>query len=512
MNILSVLQQYRPRLTNILPAKRMLALDLSGRLLCGAVVGRRGRRLVVENFVSVDRGKQREDLPDQAHIAEIMDRLDYSSGEVVLVTPLVRAVQISMNRLKVEKLRHYQLCDALRWEVEPYTGISGVQALVGAVRGVPSEQEDLMLITEDEEEIDVSISVIERNVYRAVKQICRRCGLKLVRLYPPEACFYMPLFLEAEQAPQAVFEIGVDYAHFAFVRAGLPKQISTVPLGRDVLLEMLEGDDPSDAANALRFILDQVPGPLPLVLTGIGATRRDLIDHLDGLCPHGARPIAMTRHDKLGRAEHDALNAMYAVAVGGAVRELCPKRFRRIGISDKVPLDMRLRQSAYLVPLVVTGLLAAGLFGHYGYMKHSREQYQARNAELQSEIKARQKSHDEFQNLKKQIEETRAGIRLVTRQLGFLEGGSDGELEHLERVLQAMFAMPEGMLLDVLQQQGEEVLLQGRARNVRQVGEFAVGLQQHHWCRVAELLKVAQHDDVHITFEIRLLTSIEAGS
>jgi len=511
MKLLPDRQQIRATLAAIVPVRRMLALDLTGRLLCGAVVERQGRRLAVRTFVSVDRGPGREDLPDQAHIAELMDRLDYPGGPVVLVTPLARSVQISMNRRKVEKLRHFQLCDALRWEVEPYTGISGTQALVGAVRGLPAEQQDLMLMTEDDEEIDVSISVIERNVYRAMKQICRRCGLRLARLYPPETSFYMPLFLEAEQPPRAVFEIGVDYAHFALVHAGLPKQISTVPLGRDVLLELLASDDPGEADTSLSFILDQVPGPLPLLLTGIGATRKDLADYLDSRSPYGAQAIELHRHDKLGRAEHDALNAMYAGAVGGAVRELAGRRFRQIGISDAVPLGVRLRQSAYLAPLVVTALLAAGLLGHYGYMKASKERYQARNAELQAQIKSRQQGHDEYQALKKKIDETQARIGLLNRQLAFLDGGSDSVLEHTERVLGALFAAPSGMLLESVRQQGDDLLINGRAADVDQIGAFAVTLQKHPWCRVAVLQEVKHEANRRVSFVIRMATNGVGG-
>lgn len=488
------------------PGRRMLAVEIAGKWILAAVAEARGRKLSVRNFVALERSNAGDDLPDPVNLKEIMERLDYRTGPVVLVSPLARSVQITMNRAKVNRLRQYQLCDALRWEVEPYTGISGTQAIIGAEKGHQVEHEDLMLLTEEEEEVDVNVSVIEQNVYRAMKQIFRRSGLKLARMYPPEVCFYMPLFQDPPDSAQAVFDIGADYANFTIVKGRQPKQINTYPLGRDVLLEMIEGGDSAEAETSLDFLLKQVPGPLPLLLTGIGATLPRVTAFLNERCEYGAEALVLSRSDKLAAASHESLNAMYAITAGAALRELSGASWRLIGITDAIPLPVRIRQSGHVVPIAVALVLAGGLFAHYGYMKNSRERYQAQTAELQTQVQERQKQQEAFDKLRKQEEELRQEINRFRRQLAFLQGGSDDNLIHINQVLRAFFELPAQMRLESIRQADMKFFLQGSGDDFAVIGAFAVALQQYPWCQAVNIKVLEDRGEGSLHFQIEIET------
>nr|WP_320013181.1 hypothetical protein [uncultured Desulfobulbus sp.] len=498
----------RGRLERLLPTRRMLAVEICGQQLIGAVAEGRGRKLTVQNFVILERSNPNDDLPDPANLTELCERLNYPSGPMVLVTPMARSVQITMNRDKVKKLRQYQLCDALRWEVEPYTGISGTQALIGAERINPTEQEHMVLLTGADPEIDVNVSVIEQNVYRAMRQLCKRAKLRLIRLYPPEVCFFMPLFLDQPEVAQAVFDIGQDYANFTVLKGKQPKQINTYPLGREVLLEILEGGEESDALQSLDFLLKQVPGPVPLLLTGVGATQKAIVEFINQRCEYGAQPMELHRADKLGRASHDGQNALYSVAVGAALREITGAAWQLIGITDAIPLPVRIRQSGHLVPIGAAILMAGGLLAHYGYMKNCKERYKQQIVELESKTAARKKKFDQYDKLDTQLKELERKTSEHKKKITFLKQGADDNLIHLEQVLLAFFSLPEAMRLEsVSQQENGTYLVQGLTGDSALVGQFSVELQKHSWCRSVRIKAMEQKGAEGLQFTLELKTS-----
>lgn len=503
-------QKYAARLQQVArqmqPGRRVLALDLSGSQIIGAVVEIKGKESKIDNFVAIDRTNPGDDLPDPVNIQEIVDRLDYDGGGVVLVTPMARSVQITMNRAKVEKLRQHQLCDALRWEVEPYTGVSGTQAMIGAEKGGPVEQENMLLLAEDDMDTDVNVSVIEQNVFRAMKQILKRSKLKLLRIYPPEVCFFMPIFLEPVEGAQAVFDIGADYANFTVVKGRQPKQINTYPLGRDVLLEMIDSEDlGTEAEKSLAFLIGQVPGPLPLILTGIGATVDKIVGYLDQACEYGARRIELTRSSQLGKSGHDGMNAMYSIAAGAAMREISGRAWRDIGITDSIPLGLRFRQSVYLVPLGVAALLAVALIGHYAYMKNSKVRYVKETARLESQIKEKKQKHEAYDKLKKELSELEQKTGQIKKKITYLQSGSDDNLIHINRVLDSFLQLPVSMQLESIQQQNEEkYTIKGEADDFAVVGSVAEFLQAYPWCKVVNIkaLEPGQDGNLRFTFEV----------
>jgi len=356
-------------------------------------------------------------------------------------------------------------------------------------------------------EVDVSVSVIEQNVYRAMKQIFKRSGLKLTRLYPPEVCFFMPLFLESPEGAQAVFDIGADYANFTILKGRRPKQINTYPLGKDVLLELIDSrEQGGESEQSLIFLLRQVPGPLPLILTGAGAADQRIVKYVDGLCEYGARPVELTRSDKLGKAAHEGMNAIYSIAAGAALRELSGSAWRIIGITDAIPTALRIRQSAYLMPLAVAALLAMALVGHYSHMKNSKERYKAQTIKLDSQIKEKKKQFETHNKLKTEFDELEKKTGLIKKQIDFLRGGSDDNLIHITRVLRSFLDMPLEMQLESIQQEQDKFILKGTADDFAAVGAYAVTLQENPWCRVVDIKGLDQGSNDTLRFTIEMNT------
>lgn len=492
----------KQRFSRLQPGRHILAIEIAGSRIMAAVAEKRGNQLQIQNFVAIDRTTANDDLPDTENIRELMDRLHYPSGPAVLITPMARSVQIAMNRVKVGKLRPYQLCDALRWEVEPYTGISGNNALIGAEKGSPTDREDLLLLDEDEIEIDVNASVIERNVYRAMKQILQRSGLKLIRIYPPEVCFFVPLFLHDVESAQAVFDIGADYANFTIVKGGKPKQINTYPLGKEILLDLIENGQQVESEQSLDFLLRQIPGPLPLILTGIGAGHQKIVSFLDARSPYGALPLNLHRADKLARSGHADQNTMYCATVGAALRELMGKKWRPIGITDEVPVSVRIKESAYLVPVAFAVLLVAGLFGHYQYMKITNMRYKEQTQKLKVQIKEKKAKFETYTALEKKRNTLKDTRRRYKRQIDFLHHGADDNLTHIGNVLKSFYTLPPAMQLESLQQQENEqnFELTGLSDDSNAIGAYAVALQKLSWCTtvdIRELQRRSQEKGLH---------------
>lgn len=493
------------------PNRKMLALEMAGEQLLGAVVSGRGGRFTVNDFVALERNNPGDDLPDPANVREIMERLDYQTGPVVLVTPLARTVQISINRAKVEKLKNYQLIESVRWEVEPYTGISGAQAMVGVEKSAVADQ-DMLLAMEEDDEVEVNVSAIEQNVFRALKQLLKKAGLKLIRIYPPDVCFYMTLFISGRvESEQAVLDIGSDYSSYAIVKGRRPQQINTYPLGRETIRDLIKGEDQPDILDSLRFILRQSPGPLPLVLTGSGAIDPEVIRYIDEMSEYGAAPLVIERASTLTEPAHQGLNAVYATVTGAAARELLGGDSRLIGVTDAVALVPRLKKSAYILPLAVTVLLALSLFAHYGFMKIQKKRHKIQTKELAAKLKVKQARHNAFDQAEKNLISLQQEISLTKRKIAFVQGGADDNLSRLDQVLASLAELPDEMTLESIKQEGKNYLLTGSTGTVEVVGDYSVRLQDHNWCRAVALKSIESSGDGLLHFKIEINITTGAG-
>jgi Tfp pilus assembly protein PilN len=437
-------------------------------------------------------------------------------GQTVLVTPLARAFELLMDRRKVAGMKRYQLLEAVRWEVEPYTGISGTSALVGvaAERKIDAQPGEI-LPEEDLDQVTVTVAAIERNVYRAARERFKVAGLQLVRIYPPEETFYYALLREEIATPRALLEVGEDYSNFAILRGGIPEQISTLSLSLDSMSAHLNGEQVSnELVENLRFTVRQAPEGEPLVVSGQGAADAAVVDFIAGFCPSGARPLTLSRAVGVTDAPDEAAHAVFGTVVGAAVRELTGRQSRQAGIDDKVPLVPRLKQSVYLAPLITTVVLVLLLAGHYQYMTHKDRVYKARITELKADLKTRKAEIAKYDNLIKQQDALRKEIDMAEKRLAYIEGQADEQMDNLIACIDGLAeALSDRIVLKAILQKGSGTYtVTGSAFDLEALGAYATRLQDAVWCEAAVLQKLEKGSDGRrLAFELTLKASREAA-
>ncbi|WP_319406548.1 PilN domain-containing protein [uncultured Desulfosarcina sp.] len=473
---------------------KILAVELAGDDIRATLVHRKARRLEVMDFAAMKRPDPQDDLPAVEALKALANRLGYAGGPVVLVTPLARAFELLMDRRKVAGMKHYQLLEAVRWEVEPYTGISGTSALVGVeperkVEPLPGE-----IVPEvDTDQVTITVAAIERNVYRAARERCKVAGLQLVRIYPPEETFYYALLLDEIETPRALLEVGPDYSNFAILRGGTPEQISTLSLSLDSLSAHLAGEQVSnELEDNLRFTVRQAPDGEPLVISGQGAADAAVVAFIAGFCPGGARPLTLSRAAGVADAPEEAAHAVFGTAVGAAIRELKGRKARQAGIDDKVPLIPRLKRSVYIVPLATAAVLVLLLTGHYQFMRFQEKRYKARIVSLNEEAKNRKTEVEKYEKLLAESNALQKEIDETKKRLAYIGGKADQNLTQLITCLQGLAAaLPERIVLQSVSQGGPTVYkVSGSAFALEAVGAFATKLQETPWCEAAVIDKL----------------------
>lgn len=496
--------------------RQLMAVELTGEDIRAALVCRKGRRFEVMDFAAMKRPDPRDDLPSVEVLKALGDRLGRTGGPAVLVTPLARAFDLLMDRKKIAGLKHYQLLEAVKWEVEPYTGISGTNALIGVE---PERRVKILrgeIVSEDEEDqATLTVAAIERNVYRAARERFKTAGFVLMRIYPPEVAFYYALFLEAIEAPRALLEVGQDYSNFAILRGGgVPEQINTLSLSLDSLAAHLNGEMVSpELEDSLRFTVRQAPGPEPLVISGPGAGNPAVVDFISGFCPVGARPLTLSRTAGVADARSEAAHAIFGTVVGAAVREIKGRRERQAGINDRAPLVPRLKQSAYLVPLATAAFLLILLTGHFQYMKYKDRVYKQRIKTLEAELKDHKAEIAKYDNLIGQSDALGKEIELAKKRLAYIEGWADDYLKHLIACVRGLAdALSDHIVLRVVVQNDlNTYAVVGSAFDLGALGSYATRLQEAPWCEAAILNNLEKGTDGNrLEFEMTIKARCEA--
>lgn len=496
-------------------ARRMLAIELAGDDIRAALVRKNGRRFDVLDFASMKRPDPQDDLPAVEVLKALADRLGYAGGPAVLVTPLARAFELLMDRKKVAGMKHHQLLEAVRWEVEPYTGISGTSALVGVEAERKAEARPGEIVPEaDMDQVTVTVAAIERNVYRAARERFKVAGLQLVRIYPPEETFYYALFLDIIASPRALLEVGQDYSNFAILRGSTPEQISTLSLSLDSLSAHLNGEQISgELVDNLRFTVRQAPEGESLVISGQGAADAAVVDFIAGFCAGGARPLTLSRAVGIADAPEESAHAVFGTVVGAAVRELKGRQERQAGIDDRVPLMPRLKRSVYLVPLATAAVLVVLLSGHYQFMRYQERHYKERIVTLKEEAKRRKAEVDRYENLLTESNALKKEIEQAKKRLKYIQGQADDNLAHLITCLEGLAAaLPGPIVLHRVSQEGLRYKVVGSAFVLEAVGSFATRLQEEPWCEAAVIEKLEKGPDGRgLAFELTVNSSGETA-
>ncbi|WP_028575830.1 PilN domain-containing protein [Desulfonatronovibrio hydrogenovorans] len=426
-----------PRIPLSMPARHCLGVEYIDGEIRATLVQARGKKMEILDFVALKVPDSGDDLPGIAQLREMAGRLNCKPGTgAVLASPMARLVTLPMNRDRVKSMKHHLLTEAVKWEAESYTGVPASQALAGVeVEKVRQEPGQVM---EETEEVFVHVSILEQNIFRALKERFRLAGLKLVRVYPSEVCFQVPLLKMHADTDRGVLDMGAESSGFALLSGGQTLSINTMNISTAMIREHLAGKVVADLEDTLRFNLGQAPAPLPVAVTGPGALDKQVLDYLRFLSPTGVEPLKLVRASGL-TASGSEEGPLFASAAGAAMRELSAGRMAVIGITDAVPLPVKIRQSFYLVPIAAASLLFVLLLGHNLLMRFQENSYQVQRAELQAQIAERRQEQEQVERLRKQITE-------VTDQISSLRKKKEFVLEDRDRDLRAKIVVFESLV------------------------------------------------------------------
>ncbi len=498
--------------------EKILSIEVAGDTIRGVLLGKKGKKFLIRDFASLKRPLPDEDLPDIDTLKQLARLLNYTGRHAVYVTALARSCGLFMSKKKVAGMSLYKLSEAAKWEIEPYTGITGGNALVGVEKETPQKAKPGEIIYEDEsEDLLVNISAIEKNVYVAIKERFKAAGLKLKRIYPPEVSFYMPLFLENLDSPRAILEIGQDYSNFAIFKGRHPDQINTLNFSCDSIRAFLENQDPStDLVDSLKFTFSQAPPHEPVMLTGPGASIPEIADYLSRMAPSGAAPLLISKTAGVTSREEDPADAVFGTAAGAGIRELSGKRFRSIGINDASPLSVRIKKNAYIMPLIATGIISLGLLGHNQYMKYQDRKYKADIQVYTAELEKKKEILKKYEALQKSSEEIKKDIRNTRNKIDYIRTEADKKLVHVITCFDAVaHVVPEGLVLDSILQEKEnqeEFRIKGYSFDLDSIGAFAVALQKYQWGVSAAIRGLNAGETGRLIFELILKTEMKTDT
>lgn len=476
-----------------IPGKRILAVEMAGSDIRAAVVQSKGRKCEIVDFATLKRPDSQEDLIDVPTLKSLAERLGVSGGAAVFVSPMARAFELLMDRSKIKSLNSYQLCEAVKWETEPYTGISGQVALIGVEARREPKAKPGEIVYDEIDQTTVNVTVVERNVYRAIRERFKVAGFTLARIYPPEACFYYALSRDNLDTPRAILEVGPDYSNFAVLSGGLPLQINTLSLSQESIAAHISGESVSqELVESLRFTIRQVPEPEPLILSGPGAADAKVAAFIADLCPGGAQPLELSRLAGVADTRGDASHAVFGTVVGAALRELGGPAGRQVGVNDSVPLGLRIRRSAYLVPVVVTVLLLLVLAGHFVFMKYQIRNYEAQIAKHRETLKQHKANIAAYEEILAQREEVTEQVQKIENRLNYMENLADKEMSRIIACIQDMGAVvPPSVSLESIIQNGESSFkIVGSAFSLDGPTIYGTAIQEQDWCEAVTVEKI----------------------
>lgn len=491
----------RPKLAvPALPSRPCLGIEMAGDELRAALVRKGARRSEVADYLVMPGIESGNELPPIPQLKEAVQRLNVRGRiPAVFTSAQVRATTLPMSRTRVQRMRRQLLVDAVKWEAEAYTGIAGYQALIGLEVEQPRVEPGQVI--EENDEIQVHVAAIEANVYRALRERFRLAGLTLMRAYPPDYCFQVPLLELHPHADRGVLEIGATASRFALLKGGDTLAINTMNITLEMVRQEIEGRSIPDLETTLRYNLDQSPEPYPVVVTGVGALDDQVLAYLQRLTPQGVEPLVLARASALTAAGQEEGPAM-ATVVGAALRELGGRDLRQIGVTDAVPFATQVRRSAYVMPLATASLLFVLLLVHYGLMVRQERRFNDQRADLDQQLSERRTELNEAQRLQKEIRDLDERIRLLSRQLAYVRGDWDQPLRSKILVYEGLRRQlsPSIALARVQQDPNQEhhFIITGMGPSAAEIMAFALRLQESGVAAAVDVPQLVRTDKARV--------------
>lgn len=494
-----------------LPARYCLGVESADDELRGVLVRAVGGRREILDYAAVRSGESRDDLPAIAQLRELAGRLNCPGGvKAVFVAPLVRVAVMPMNRDRVMAMRSHVLGEAVKWEAEAYTGIPAGQALAGLEIETPSAEPG-RIRDDDEEEVLVHVSMLEQNLYRAAVERFRLAGMRLLRIYPGESCFHVPLMVDGAEGSRAVLDIGSSSSGFALLEGRQPLAINSLNVTAEMIRNHLDGRIVPDLEDTLGFSLRQAPPNRPVVVTGAGGLDRRIMDYLGTLAPGGVRPLELNRSSGLVAAGGEG-GALFATAYGAALRELSRSDYRTIGISDALPLATRIRKSFYVLPLAAALAFFLLLLGHNLLMRYQENSLAGQTAQLTSQITERRQEADQARRLNERQGRAEQEIEQLRRRVAFVTGERKQPHHSAIEFFETLGGrMSERVVLSGIQQERNNAsfLIAGRGHSVAAVLEFALGLGESEIVKSVDVRRLEEDRGGNRAMSQRFLVQVQ---
>jgi hypothetical protein len=172
----------------------------------------------------------------------------------------------------------------------------------------------------------------------------------------------------------------------------------------------------------------------------------------------------------------------------------------------------RLKKSAYIMPLVATGVFAILLGGHYLFMKHQDSVYRMRIEELNKEMQSRKSQISKYDSLLAELKKLEAEIAFTEKKIVFFNKEADKEIMHVIACLRGIgAAVPENVVLLTVAHDGAgwEFVISGQCFDQKEIGLFASALQKNSWCESAVIRKIeADGQSGALKFELAVKTQL----
>ncbi|MBM7854494.1 hypothetical protein JOC37_000867 [Desulfohalotomaculum tongense] len=453
----------------------VLVLETDGKELRAAVVRRGLRGFSLEHCLKLER--LAEDGPVTGEELEaVASRITRCPKNVVLVTPLVSMVELSLEAGLVKKVRSYQLKEMLRWEAEPYMTIPAGESLVGYQLGLES----------GDGQVEVWVTMLPAEDFAAIKKTFADTGFRLKRVYPPDLCFPVGALLaekEKKKENVAVVDLGFQTMKVALVEEREISSLRTMPTGLAAaevgLADLPASELESDLA---RVFEDPTVLSCRMLLTGPGALDEKILEFFQRETQGRASALSI---------RSGGFSPEYAAVFGAGLRELFFRGgWKTAGIDDSVDPVRRFRERVHVFPILAVTVIAVFFMAHYLVLN-----FQMKRAEVQLAVLTQQRDElkgkaGRYDSLKKEAEELEQKRLLTAEKIRFLEAGAVNQ--EVEKVLAALLrhGPPDLLFAQMVPAGADRWLVRGISRSAVSPSTLALKMQGEEWCEYARVMEV----------------------
>lgn len=453
----------------------VLALELDGKVVRAAVVKRTLRDFEVTHTFQLNRTEGSDTFLAPEELELIIARLAECPRWVVVVTPRVEMMEITMEAQRTRKMKTYQLREAVRWEAEPYTTYPAAESLVGCEIGFEAA----------DELAGIWVTMFPEDEYTLAKRTLEGKQLKLQRAFPPDVCFSTAAARWDPDPRKIAVDLGLEAMRFAYIEEQSSIAYRMLPYGLEVLQEHISGRPNRRLVEAVQEVFATWGGRnQKVVLTGAGA-----LD--EGLYTFFRKEIGVQVTPLLIPLESGENAAPFASAVGAGLRQLyLLGGWKDIGVSDRVELSRLLRERAYLYPLVAAGMVVVIFLGHYWWLNHQIQLTEEKVALLQEE-------QVRVKELKEEASSLEGEKKTLEIKQSFLEQEAAARLRELEVFFAGIKrAAPFDLEFKEIKPLGGDLWsITGETGRSSAVQEFALRIQDYDWCEHTRIVSIERKKD-----------------